>query len=59
MKTKNCINCSKASFCGEREDNKPIFTCKNPYCIFEPIVQNPYHDIIIKELNNGKNPRNN
>lgn len=56
MKTKNCINCSKSSFYGEREGNKPIFKCKSPFCIMEPIVPNIYRDIMIQEIKNvGKN----
>jgi hypothetical protein len=58
METKYCKNCSKASFYGERKGNEPVFKCKSPFCIMEPIVPNIYRDIMIQEIKNvGKNTK--
>lgn len=48
-----CKNCTKAIPYGIDALGKTMFGCKNIICIFEPIVENPYHSFIIGENTDG------
>ena len=48
-----CKNCTKAIVCGKDVFGKPRFGCKNIICIFEAVVENPYHEITIQGENNA------
>ena len=51
QKTDKCVNCTKSVVCGRNYCGEIVWGCQNPICIFEPIVENPLRDAIIKELN--------
>lgn len=51
MQTKSkCKNCVKAIQYGVDNSGKTIFSCKNIFCIFEPVIENPYHIISVLGL---------
>lgn len=54
MQTKEkCKNCNKAFPIGVDVFGKPKYGCKNIFCIFEKVVENPYHEISIRGIPNG------
>ena len=47
--TPKCLNCTKGTYCGKNRKGEVQFSCKSSFCVFEPIVPNPFHKIIIEE----------
>lgn len=47
---KECINCTKSSYCGKNSANELLFGCKNPICILEEVISNPTRDLFIAVL---------
>ena len=39
-----CEFCTKSEFLGKNKDGSLRFGCKNSFCIFEAIVDNPYRE---------------
>lgn len=53
MQTKNeCKNCTESIPYGVDSFGKPIFRCKNIFCIFNAVTENIYHEISIKGIDN-------
>ena len=52
-----CVNCTKASYCGKDARGNLHFGCKSPFCVKEEIVPNKYHNQIIEELSKNNNKK--
>jgi hypothetical protein len=44
-----CEFCTKSQCVGINKDGSLKFGCKDSYCIFDPIVENPYRDMVKNE----------
>ena len=56
MQTKNkCKNCANAVPYGVDSFGKIKMCCKNIFCVFEPIIENIYHTIVLEDINVSEN----
>lgn len=46
---KKCEFCTKSEFIGKNPDGTLRFGCRQSYCIFDPIVDNPFREQLKKE----------
>jgi hypothetical protein len=47
-----CKNCTKSRIKSDGRGNV-VFGCQEPFCIFEPIVENPFRDGAIEAYKDG------
>ena len=48
MRTTNkCVNCAKSIQYGVNSNGQISYQCKQIFCIFEPIIENPYHTEVL------------